>query len=266
MTSPVTFAGILSQPGISGISYYYPVEISELAQSAKSYRFLVNTTADLPGSRLLVVEDDPELGPMLTDLFTSEGYDAHLAPDGQRGLHLALVRHHDALIVDRGLPALDGLDLLSRIRRRGVHAPVLLLTALGTVSDRVAGLDGGAEDYLVKPFDVEELLARVRALLRRHTHDAECLPVGTGMLDTGRRTAVLADRREVPLSGREFELMHVLALRPRIVYPRAELRRRVFQDAPAESIVDTYVYYLRRKLGREAVRTVRGIGYQAGAL
>ncbi|MGA8115851.1 MAG: response regulator transcription factor [Actinocatenispora sp.] len=226
----------------------------------------MSVTADSPGARLLVVEDDPELGPMLVDLFGSEGYSVSLAADGQRGLHLALTGRFDVLVIDRGLPAIDGLNLLCRLRRRGVPAAVLLLTAYGTVADRVTGLDAGAEDYLVKPFDVDELLARVRALLRRHQHDAEHLPVGAGVLDTARRTAVLADRREVPLSGREFELLHVLAARPRMVYPRAELRRRVFEDAPAESIVDTYVYYLRRKLGREAVRTVRGIGYQAGAL
>jgi two-component system response regulator QseB len=217
-------------------------------------------------SRLLVVEDDPELGPMLVDLLGDEGYEVALAADGQRGLHLALTSTYDALIVDRGLPAIDGLDLVVRLRRRGVHAGVLFLTAFGTVADRVAGLDAGAEDYLVKPFEVAELLARVRALVRRHRDAADLLPLGGGALDTDRRVAVLTGRREVPLSGREFELLHVLAARPRMVFGRGELRRRVFEDTPAESIVDTYVYYLRRKLGRDAVRTVRGVGYQAGAL
>ncbi len=226
----------------------------------------VSATSTSTGAQLLVVEDDPELGPMLAGLFRDEGYRVELAADGQRALHLALTGRHDALIIDRGLPAIDGLDLLHRLRRSGVHAGVLMLTAFGTVADRVAGLDAGAEDYLVKPFEVDELLARVRALLRRHLPGASLLPVGAGRLDTERRSALLADRREVALSGREFELMHVLALGPRLVYPRAELRRRVFRDAPAESIVDTYVYYLRRKLGRDAIRTVRGVGYQVGTL
>lgn len=220
----------------------------------------------MDGARLLVVEDDPELGPMLVGLLSDEGYAAELAPDGQRALHRALTGGYDALIIDRGLPAIDGLDLLTRLRRQGVRAGALFLTAFGTVADRVAGLDAGAEDYLVKPFDVEELLARVRALLRRHEDAAALLPVGAGRLDTARRVAVLASRREVPLSEREFELLRVLAARPRMVFGRDELRRRVFDDAPASSIVDTYVYYLRRKLGRDAVRTVRGLGYQAGAL
>ncbi|GAA4208733.1 response regulator transcription factor [Actinocatenispora rupis] len=216
-------------------------------------------------TRLLLVEDDPELGPMLSDLLGDEGYEVALAPDGQRGLHLGLTATYDGMIIDRGLPAIDGLDLLVRLRRQGVQSAVLFLTAYGTVADRVAGLDAGAEDYLVKPFELAELLARVRALVRRHHDTAERLPLGAGLLDTGRRVAVLGDR-EVALSGREFELLHVLAARPRMVFGREELRRRVFEDAPAESIVDTYVYYLRRKLGRDAVRTVRGIGYQAGAL
>jgi two-component system response regulator QseB len=218
------------------------------------------------GARLLVAEDDPELGPMLVELLGDEGYAVELAADGQRALHRALRYEHDALIIDRGLPAIDGLDLLARLRRQGVTAGALFLTAFGTVADRVAGLDAGAEDYLVKPFEVAELLARIRALLRRHQDTAGVLPLGSGRLDVQRRTAVLSSRREVPLSGREFELLHLLAARPRQVFRRDELRRRVFRDAPAESIVDTYVYYLRRKLGRAVVRTVRGLGYQAGAL
>lgn len=119
--------------------------------------------------KVLVVEDDRELGPLLLRLFRGAGYQPDLAPDGQAGLHLALTRTYDAMILDRGLPAIEGLDLLSRLRRAGVTVPVLVLTALGTVSDRVAGLDSGAEDYLVKPFEVDELLARVRVLLRSRT-------------------------------------------------------------------------------------------------
>lgn len=203
---------------------------------------------------------------MLTRLLTDEGYDIEVAHDGHRGLHLSLSRGYDVLIVDRKLPALDGLELLRRIRRKGVAVPVLILTALGTVADRVAGLDSGAEDYLVKPFEVEELLARIRALRRRHVDRTRTLALGSGEIDLARRTVRLADERELDLSPREFELLRVLAAQPRTVFTRAQLRARVFTETTSNSIVDTYVYYLRRKLGRGAVRTVHGTGYRAGDL
>jgi two-component system, OmpR family, response regulator QseB len=222
-----------------------------------------------PGGRsLLIVEDDAELGPMLAGLFADNGYDpVDLATDGHRGLHLALSRPYQAMIIDRRLPALDGLELLGRLRRQGVTVPVLMLTALGAVADRVAGLDAGAEDYLAKPFEVEELLARVRALHRRHRDEAELLPLGPAtQLDTNLRAVRYGDGRQVALSGREFALLRLLATRPAAVYTRADMRSLVFDDAPSESIVDTYVYYLRRKLGRAVIRTVRGVGYRLGEL
>jgi DNA-binding response OmpR family regulator len=124
-------------------------------------------------STLLLVEDDRALAGLLSDLLADEGYAVTVARDGQQGLHLGLVRSWDLMILDRGLPAIEGVDLLARLRARGVHAPVLMLTARGTVADRVDGLDAGANDYLVKPFDVEELLARLRALLRRPLDQSE---------------------------------------------------------------------------------------------
>ncbi|MEV0398814.1 response regulator transcription factor [Actinoallomurus sp. NPDC050550] len=221
---------------------------------------------DAPRSRLLLVEDDGELSEMLARLFSDEGYIVDVARDGQRGLHLGLSRSYDAMIIDRGLPAIDGLDLLIRLRRRAVATPVLVLTALGALADRVAGLDAGAEDYLIKPFEVDELLARVRALHRRNRDSAQVLPLGDGRFDLTTRVVTLPDGGQVALSGREYELLRVLAARPDQVHTRAALRERVFEAAQAESIVDTYVYYLRNKLGRKAVRTVRGVGYQAGEL
>lgn len=124
---------------------------------------------------LLLVEDDPALVAMLVGLLTEEGYAVDTANDGQRGLHLALSRGYEVLLLDRGLPAIDGLDLLGRLRRSGVVTPVMVLSALGNPADRVEGLDAGAEDYLAKPFDVEELLARLRALRRRHLDAARIL-------------------------------------------------------------------------------------------
>ncbi|WP_281907020.1 response regulator transcription factor [Streptomyces olivaceus] len=216
--------------------------------------------------RLLLVEDDPELVTMLSEVLRDEGYEVEVANDGQRGLHLGLTRQYDVLVVDRRLPALDGLDVLARLRSRAVRTPVMLLTAMGTVHDRVDGLDAGADDYLVKPFDLDELSARLRALCRRALDRADVLRIGSGQLHVGPREVELADGERIALAAREFALLWVLASRPGTVYSRAELRRAVFQEAPASSIVDTYVYYLRRKLGRQAVHTVRGLGYRLGAL
>ncbi|MEU0079846.1 response regulator transcription factor [Micromonospora tulbaghiae] len=217
-------------------------------------------------NRLLLVEDDADLTEMLTETLGQEGYLVDRAFDGQRGLHLGLTRSYDVMVIDRMLPALDGLDLLARLRARAVPSRTLMLTALGTVDDRIAGLDAGADDYLVKPFDLDELSARVRALCRRTPEPTDVLRIGAGLLDLGPREAVLPDGTRVALSTREFELLRVLAARPNTVHPRAVLRRKVFEEAFAASIVDTYVYYLRRKLGRAAVRTVHGLGYRLGAL
>jgi len=217
-------------------------------------------------SRLLLVEDDPELRDVVGEALSDEGYVVDRAPDGQRGLHLGLTRPYDVMVIDRRLPGLDGLDLMIRLRSRSVPARALLLTALGTVADRVAGLDAGADDYLVKPFDLDELSARIRALCRRTADSTETLRIGSGLLDLALRDVVQSDGLRVGLSAREFELLRVLAARPNTVHSRAELRSRVFDEAAAASIVDTYVYYLRRKLGRAVVRTVHGLGYRLGTL
>ncbi|MFF5175930.1 response regulator transcription factor [Micromonospora sp. NPDC000089] len=213
--------------------------------------------------RLLLVEDDPALAGLLVDLLRGEGYVVEVAADGHRGLHQGLTREYQLMVVDRGLPALDGVDLVARLRAHGVSCPVLLLTARGGVADRVAGLDAGAEDYLVKPFEVDELLARLRALRRRHRADARWLPVGDRRLDVANRR-VLDGPDEIPLSAREFALLHALAVRPGRVFSRAELLRDAFDGADAPGTVDACVHHLRRKLGRDAVRTVHGLGYRLG--
>ena len=214
---------------------------------------------------VLVVEDDGELGELLLRAFAGAGYAADLARDGQAGLHRALTRHYDLLIIDRGLPAIEGLDLLARLRRSGVPAPALILTALGTVADRVAGLDGGAEDYLVKPFELDELLARVRVLLRRPAAPAgHVLPVGDAEFDLIARTVTTDDGLPVTLSGRESDLLRLLAQNPARAFTREQIVTKVFPDASAVALVDTYVHYLRRKLGAAAIATVRGVGYRLG--
>ena len=214
--------------------------------------------------RILVVEDDLRLAQMLTEILESEGYSVTAAYDGQRALHEGLTRDFDVLLLDRGLPAIEGLDVLSRLRSRGVAVPALVLSALGNPSDRVEGLDRGAEDYMGKPFDVDELLARLRVLRRRTTQEVPVLPVPGGMFDTAGRTVTQSGGAVVVLSEREAALLEVLARRPQQVFPREDLHDIVFPDADDDGVVDTYVHYLRRKLGRPSVLTVRGIGYRLG--
>jgi two-component system response regulator QseB len=215
---------------------------------------------------LLVVEDDRALSVLLTDLFTAEGYRVDCAYDGQQGLHKALTGNHDALVVDRGLAVMDGAELIAVLRGRGITTPALLLTARGSVEDRVEGLDAGAQDYLVKPFEVAELLARVRALLRRADDAATVLQAGGLRLDLMARR-VSGDTPggdDVELSDRESALLATLMRTPRTVFSRPQLLARAFDGLDSDAAVDLYVHYLRRKLGKQVVRTVHGSGYRFG--
>jgi len=221
-----------------------------------------------PTPTVLLVEDDRRLAEMVTALLVEEGYRVEVAGGGQAGLHLGLTRHYGVLIIDRGLPVLEGLELLRKLRSNGIGTPALILTARGSLTDRVDGLDAGAEDYLVKPFEVPELLARIRALLRRHTDTAQFLPLGRRRLSLTDR-AVLGGEGDtgatVALSERECRLLAVLAGSPEQVFTRPQLLARVFDQADTVGTVDTYVHYLRRKLGRESIQTVRGLGYRLGS-
>lgn len=219
----------------------------------------------LPVPRLLLIEDDPELSARLVRLLSRESYEVEVAADGLRGLDLGLTHKYDVVVLDRKLPGVAGLSMLVSLRRKGIVTPMLVLSALGSPADRVTGLDAGAEDYLAKPFDDDELLARLRALRRRHHDTARRLPVPGGVLDLDTRRVILDGRPEVRLSARECALLTTLAGRPRRVFSRNELRVMVFDDAGFE-IVDVYVHYLRRKLGRTVIATVRGYGYQLGPL
>jgi two-component system, OmpR family, response regulator QseB len=213
---------------------------------------------------LLLVEDDADLAALLHRALRAEGYDVMSAQDGQRGLHLALTRAFDVMVVDRGLPAIEGLALVARLRAQGVTTPMLVLSARGTTQDRVDGLDAGAEDYLAKPFELAELLARLRALVRRHHDHAEVLAVPGGVLHIGERTVRRHHGSDVGLSEREAALLIALAARPEQVFSRRDLLARVFDEAESENVVDTYVHYCRRKLGRGVISTVRGLGYRLG--
>lgn len=215
---------------------------------------------------VLVVEDDVGLASMLRELLESEGYSVGVVHDGQRALHEGLSRRFDVLVLDRGLPAIDGLDVLGRLRAKGVTTPALILSALSNPADRVEGLDRGAEDYLGKPFDIDELLARLRSLLRRHASVSDTVRVPGGLLESTSRTVTLDGGDVVVLSERENELLLHLARRPRQIFTRDALIDSVFTEADDEGVVDTYVHYLRKKLGRPVVMTVRGVGYRLGPI
>ncbi len=215
---------------------------------------------------LLVVEDDRALSALLAELFSSEGYRVDTAFDAQQGLHRVLTRNYDALIVDRGLAVMDGADLIALLRSRGVTTPALILTARGSVEDRVSGLDAGAQDYLVKPFEIPELLARVRALLRRTDDASTVLQVGGLRLDlvSRRVSGAAAGSDGVELTDRECALLATLMRSPRTVFTRPQLLMHAFDGVDSEAAVDLYVHYLRRKLGKKVVRTVHGSGYRLG--
>jgi heavy metal response regulator len=220
--------------------------------------------------RVLLVEDEPGIVQFVRQGLTEAGYAVDVAADGQDGLDYARAAAYDAVVLDIMLPRLDGLRVLRALRREGNRAPVLLLTARDEVEDRVAGLDAGADDYLVKPFAFAELLARLRALLRRPPLQAETvLRVADLELDPARREVRRAGQR-VELSPREFALLEYLMRHPGLVLTRTQLAEHVWNfDFYAESnVLDVYVGYLRRKIDRgfdqPLIQTVRGVGYRLG--
>jgi two-component system, OmpR family, response regulator MprA len=215
---------------------------------------------------ILVVDDDAPIRRMLERTLVAEGYEVTLAVDG--GAALAAIERSvpDLLVLDVGLPGVDGLAVCRRARARGLATPILLLTARDAVSDRVDGLDAGADDYLVKPFATEELLARVRALLRRGREPAEVLAYGDLAFDVASRSARRGSRA-IALSSREADLLELLLRNQRRVVTRETALVQVWGSAHAasENSVDRYVSYLRRKLGEPSlIETVRGSGFVLG--
>jgi two-component system OmpR family response regulator len=219
--------------------------------------------------RILVVEDEPKLGELIRRVLVAERHVVDLAADALTGLGLATPggEPYDVLVLDRMLPDLDGLELLRILRSRGVTTPAVVLTALGAVEERVAGLDAGADDYLAKPFSFAELLARVRALGRRVPAVAPArLAIGDLELDEERHVARVG-ARSVDLSAREFALLAYLMRNAGRVVSRRQILDAVWGAEPDvySNVVDLYVSYCRRKLGElgraELMRTVRGVGY-----
>lgn len=218
---------------------------------------------DTARPRLLLVEDDRQLGPLIAELLAGD-FEVTLASDGQQGLHLGLTRGWDVMVIDRGLPLLEGTALIEALRRKGIGVPILILTALGSIEDKVEGLDAGATDYLVKPFNAAELAARLRALTRSYTMPDSRPQVGTWSFDASGRFLVSPYGDWVNLSPREAALLSLLAREPDRVFSRNEILTAVFDRADRVSSVDTYVHYLRKKLGHSILQTVRGSGYRLG--
>ena len=214
---------------------------------------------------ILVIDDDPKIRSVLGRGLRFEGYDVHLAADGHEAFGIARVTPPDLVVLDVMLPRMSGLEICRRLRR-GMSAPILMLTARDAVPDRVAGLDSGADDYLTKPFDFEELLARVRALLRRtQPQSEEILTFADLRLNTGTREADRSGRR-IDLTTREYELLLLFMRHPRQVLLRDQIMDRVWGDAVVESnAIEVHIGRLRDKLEagdrQRLIQTIRGAGY-----
>jgi two-component system, OmpR family, response regulator len=213
--------------------------------------------------RVLVVEDDPDLQGQLAASLAREGYAVDRAADGEEGEFLGATETYDVVVLDLGLPRLDGLSVLRRWREAGNLVPVLILTARDAWHEKVQGIDAGADDYLAKPFRMEELLARVRALIRRAKGQASAeLRCGLITLDT-RTGRVTVDGRLVPLTGHEYRVLAYLMHRKGQLVSRSELAEHVYaQDLDRDSnTIEVFIGRLRKKLGVDIIQTVRGLGY-----
>ena len=220
--------------------------------------------AELPqrSMKLLVVEDEPRLLYNLCRALREEGYVVEGVGRGDEGLQLAMENDYDALVLDAMLPGMDGWDLLERLRKRK-ETPVLMLTARDGVADRIKGLDSGADDYLIKPFDLHELFARLRAVIRRHAgRGSSVLDFGDVVVDT-RSATVFKDGQPVVLTAREFAIVEYLALHRGAMVSRTELYERVFDEHAdtLSNVIDVHIFAIRRKLRPELIVTRRGQGY-----
>lgn len=214
--------------------------------------------------RLLLVEDDVMVGKSLQRGLIQAGFSVDWVRDGRQAELTLAHGIHDLTILDLGLPQVDGMTLLKALRARGDEMPILIASARDTVRDRIAGLEAGADDYVLKPFDLDELIARVRALLRRHAGSGSpLLRCGALTLDPAKRIVTL-DNAEVELSPREFGLLEALMQRPGTVLSREKLEESVYGwgEEVASNAIEVHLHHLRRKLGAQRIRNVRGVGYR----
>jgi DNA-binding response OmpR family regulator len=217
-------------------------------------------------ARVLVIEDEVALGRLVERVLREEGFQALLEHSGSGGLARALEVRPEAVILDLSLPGLDGLQVCRELRARALTMPVIMLTARDAVAERVRGLDAGADDYVTKPFAIEELLARLRAQLRRGSPGQEVLRAADLTLEPATRIVTRAGR-DVTLTAQEFSLLELLLRHPRQVMTRQRILDHVwgYDATPASNVVDIYIHYLRDKIdrgfSRPLIRTVRGVGY-----
>jgi two-component system OmpR family response regulator len=213
--------------------------------------------------RLLLVEDDTMIGESLLDALRAEHYAVDWARDGEQADVALCGQRYDLVLLDLGLPKRDGLEVLRRLRARRDRTPVLVATARDAVRQRIEGLDAGADDYIVKPYELDEMLARIRALLRRAAGRAEPVYEHQGVsLDPATHEA-LVDGRPVQLSAREWAVMEALIARPGAVLSRMQLEEKLYGwgDEISSNAVEVYIHGLRKKLGAELIQNVRGVGY-----
>lgn len=218
-----------------------------------------------PKQRLLLIEDDPQLGPLIEQVL-GEAYEVSRVEDGSAGLAEGVGGTFDVLVIDRRLPGMEGTDVVRALRNRGIDAPILMLTALDAVRDRVEGLDAGANDYLGKPFEFDELLARLRALTRTFSAEGKEVAIGGWRFFPESRAIYSPYDGRVLLTDREAALLRLFAENPLRTYSRRQILDLVFASDEQAGTVDTYVHYIRRKTDPDVITTVRGQGYRLGQL
>ncbi|HEX7385888.1 MAG TPA: response regulator transcription factor [Castellaniella sp.] len=214
--------------------------------------------------RVLLVEDDPMIGAAVEAALKDASYAADWVQDGQQALSAVQNQRYDLVLLDLGLPGKDGMEVLATLRAAGNVVPVLILTARDTLDDRLQGLDGGADDYLMKPFEMAELLARMRAVLRRKAGQASpALGNGHITLDPVTKLATVTGQEPVCLSAREFALLQALLMRPGAILSRRELEDRIYGwgEEVESNAVEFLIHGLRKKLGNDVIKNVRGLGW-----
>jgi DNA-binding response OmpR family regulator len=213
--------------------------------------------------RLLLVEDDPMIGETVLDVLRAEHFAVDWVKDGVMADTALRSAHYDLVLLDLGLPKRDGLDVLKALRQRKDATPVLVVTARDAVADRIAGLDAGADDYVLKPYDIDELLARIRALTRRSAGRADPVLEVHGLRLNPATHEATRDGQPVTLSSREWAVLEALMARPGVVFSRTQLEEKLYswKDDVSSNAVEVYIHGLRKKLGAELIQNVRGLGY-----